>query len=214
MMNRLMVAALCLVAGAAFAEDKAMNPGQGQGQMQQGQPTGQMQQGGAKMEGHGEMMGPWMRKVSKPDKKGIDAMFTQMEQAMKSGNMDACASMVDFPVFMVTDNMKGEVSTSTWDRQKYVTTMTESMKTMPKEMMDMKPKRTYEFLTDSMAIVHETHNTKMGKMKANWKSASLVINKDGKWMMKSMMEGGWGDEMAKSTQAPTPATDTKMAAGK
>ena len=35
----------------------------------------------------------------------------------------------------------------------------------------------------------------MGKQKSEWKSHSLVVNKDGKWMFKEMVEGGWGGNM-------------------
>ena len=56
-------------------------------------------------------------------------------------------------------------------------------------------------------MVEETNDMTMGKVKDKWTSASLVTLKDGKWMVKAMVEGGWGDAMpaAKTAEAPAPA---------
>ena len=146
----------------------------------------------------GEAMGGWTpRKVTHPDKKGIEAMLTQIDNAWMKGDIAATASMVDFPVYMVTDDSKGTVYTDSWTKDMYLTNMTETMKNMPSDMKDMKVKhnRKIDFITDDIAIVHDDAAMTMGKHTMNIRNANLVIKKDGKWMVKSMMEGGWGDSM-------------------
>jgi hypothetical protein len=41
----------------------------------------------------------------------------------------------------------------------------------------------------------------MGKKSVTSRNTSILVRKDGKWLVKAMMEGGWGDMMA----APPPA---------
>jgi hypothetical protein len=62
------------------------------------------------------------------------------------------------------------------------------MAKMPKPRSDM------FFLTDTMALVTSKGQMPMGNQKIETRSACLAINKNGKWMVKSEMEGGWGDQ--------------------
>src|SRR6266496_5312230 len=45
------------------------------------------------------------------DKREIMALFRQMEDAGKKGDLEAAASLIDFPVLMVTDDSNGEART-------------------------------------------------------------------------------------------------------
>jgi hypothetical protein len=132
------------------------------------------------------------RKVTTEDKKGIDALIAAEEAAMTKGDMEASAANVDFPVYMVSDNAKGEAIAVNWDKKKYVDVMTASAQNMPKDAK-MKHNRKYHFLTDTMALVTDDVSSTVAKTTQSWKSASLVVKKDGKWLWKSMMMGGWGD---------------------
>lgn len=130
------------------------------------------------------------------DKKDLEAMFKSMEDSMKKGDMSSGMASVDFPVLMVTDDSKGEAMTATWDKDMWTKTMSESMKKMPADMMKtMKHDRKYDFVTDSLAVVTDNQSMTMGGKKMSWKTVSLMIKKDGKWMSKAMVEGGWGDSM-------------------
>src|SRR5262245_37369978 len=97
----------------------------------------------------GEAMMGWQpRKITKEkeNKKSLEALFKAEEDAMKSGDMNAMAALVDFPVTMVTDDSGGNVMITTWDKDTYMKEMSESMKGMPKDMQ-MKSDRKVEFLT-------------------------------------------------------------------
>jgi hypothetical protein len=144
---------------------------------------------------------------AKPDKKGIDAMYKAMEEAMKAGKVEEAAAMVDFPVMMMTDTAAGVPSTVMWDKATWMKTMTDSAANMPKDMK-MGKKTKITFLTDSLAFVEEDNDMTMGKTKDKWVSGAIVELKDGKWMAKGMIEGGWGDMMPKEgakTAAAEPA---------
>src|SRR5215813_2643866 len=184
-MTRIAVAAVSVLACAAFAQTPSTTTSTPQ----------------AKPGAQGEAMGGWTpRKVTHPDKKGIEAMLTQMDKAWMTGDIAATASMVDFPVYMVTDDSKGTVYTESWTKDMYMTNMTEAMKNMS-GMKDMKVKhnRKYDFITDDIAFVYDDAAMTMGKQTMNVRNSSLVIKKDGKWMVKSMVEGGWGENTKPKT---------------
>jgi hypothetical protein len=195
-MTRIAAAALCTVASVALAQmstpDTTKTPGP------KADPGTMSETKGMGAKTGGMLWTP--RKVTHEDKKGIDAMLKQVEDAWKKGDLATAASMVDFPVYMVTDDSKGNVTTDIWTKEKYITEMTEAMKFMPKDIK-VKHNRKYDFLTDDMAMLYDNMTMTMGKRTTNVRSGSLVIKKDGKWLTKSMMEGGWGD-VAKAKAEP------------
>lgn len=152
------------------------------------------------------------RKVTTEDKKGIEAMYAAHEAACMKGEWETAAASVDFPIYMVTDNAKGEVWAANWDRKQWIDDMTASMNAMPKDAK-MKHDRKYTFLTNEMAMVSDTVTGTMGSKKETWKSAGLVVKKDGKWMMKSMIEGGWGDMPSAKPREAKMMNDTPDAVG-
>lgn len=191
-MKRFVAIATACFATAAFAGD-----------MQGHEMNGKMMKSEKSMAAAGDMQATgWTpRKVTKKDDKALDAFYKQYEETMMKGDMTAQAAMVDFPVFMATDDSKGMVSAGTYNKEQYVKMMEASMKAMPKmSPEDMKKqaketKRSYEWLTDTMVMVTTNCSMKMGNEKIPTKGTELLINKDGKWMVKSMVQGGWGEMM-------------------
>jgi uncharacterized protein (TIGR02246 family) len=134
------------------------------------------------------------------DKQEIQALFKAMDTAGKRGDLEAAAALVDFPVLMVTDDSKGEAMGEPWDRERW----TEVMKPFyEKPMKDMKVthKPTIFLLSDSLASVDDVSTMSMGGKTVTSRNSMLVIRRDGKWLVKAMAEGGWGDMMAAGAQA-------------
>ena len=111
---------------------------------------------------------------------------------MKKGDMEGAASHVDFPVMMLTDNAAGVPSSVMFDKAQWLESMKKGMDNMPKDLKLTK-KNKITFISDSLAMVEETNDRAMGKVKEKWTSAALVELRDGKWMFKAMIEGGWGE---------------------
>ena len=128
------------------------------------------------------------------DKKGVEELYKTCDDAMKKGDVDTMAARVDFPVMMMTDNAAGVPTTAMWDKATWMESMKKAAADMPKDMK-MAKKTKITFLSDSLAMVEESNDMTMGKAKDKWASASIVELKDGKWMFKGMIEGGWGDMM-------------------
>ena len=148
------------------------------------------------------------KKPTKKDDKAIDAACNGMHDAMMKGDLEAAASYVDFPVMMVTDNTAGNASSTMMTRDQWMAAMKPAVEGMAK-MKDAKMKDTkkVDWITDSVCWVHGDHTMTMGKTKMEWSTGTMMINKDGKWLMKGMAEGGWGDMMgskgASMEMAPT-----------
>lgn len=161
--------------------------------------------------GEARMAGPMSRKVTKEDKKGIDAMYKSIEESMKKGDVNGFADNVDFPVMMVTDNQAGEFMSKSVDREAFVKMMNESMSHMPKDAK-MSGKHSAHFLSDTLAAVDEDASMSMGKMKGSWKGAALAVQKDGKWKLKMMAEAGWGDTMKEGASGSAAQPSSQPAA--
>ena len=79
----------------------------------------------------------------------------------------------------------------------------------------MRHKLTIFVLTDSLASVADEWSHTMGKKTRSGRASSLLVRKDGKWLVKAMMEGGWGDAMKEgAAQAGAPAAPAEAATPK
>src|SRR5258708_4836032 len=96
-------------------------------------------------------MGPMSRPVTKPDKKGVDALYKASEEAWKKGDVNAAAELVDFPVIMLSDDSKGVVKHFNATREQWIGFMGPAMSGMPKDMK-MSTKHAATFLSDTLAV--------------------------------------------------------------
>lgn len=189
-MKRMMIVCLAAVsfAGSALAQDKA-----------QQQPAMDMTK-----------MGPAARKVTneKQTKKEITEFFKQLEAAEKKGDMEASMAAIDFPVFMLTDDLKGVPESKLYTREEYVAMMKPMYENMPKDMK-MTHKPTIVVLSDSLASVTDDFTMTVGKQKVSGRNASLLVKVDGQWKWKSMVEAGWGGMSEGSGGSAMPADGKK-----
>lgn len=135
------------------------------------------------------------------DRKEIAALLKTMQEAGKKGDLDAAVALVDFPVLMVTDDSKGEASAEEWTKEQWVKVMAPFYKKpMPGQTRD---KPTIFLITDSLASVDNEWSHTMGKQTMKGRSSMLLVRKGGKWLVRAMVEGGWGDvPMVGAGQAP------------
>ncbi|WP_224369992.1 nuclear transport factor 2 family protein [Hyalangium versicolor] len=176
-MNRaiLICTAAVVFAGSAWAQDKAPAPAQGAPAMDLSK------------------MGPPARKPTneKQTKKEIDDFFKKMEAASQKGDTDTLTAMVDFPVYMATDDMKGMPEAKEYNREEYVAMMKPFHENMPKDMKTTH-KPTITVLSDSLATVVDDYTMTMGKQKVTGRDAGLLVKRDGQWKWKTMVSAGWG----------------------
>jgi uncharacterized protein (TIGR02246 family) len=139
------------------------------------------------------MAGWTPKKVMKEaqDRKEIAALIHAMDEAGRKGDLAAAAALVDFPVLMITDNRKGQGSAVEWSREQWTQTMEPFYKQPMTGKVAHKP---IVFLaSDSLATLNDTVTMTLGKRVMTSRNTTLLVRKDGKWLVKTMMEGGWGD---------------------
>lgn len=138
-------------------------------------------------------MGPGARKPTneKQTKKEIEDFFKKMEEAEKSGNFEASLAMVDFPVYMMTDDLKGVPEAKAYSREEYAAMMKPMAENMPKDLK-MTHKRTITVISDSLANVVDDFSMTLGKQKVTGRNASMLVKRDGQWKWKTGVEAGWG----------------------
>jgi hypothetical protein len=141
-------------------------------------------------------MAGWVaRKVTneQASKKEIQSFFKAMDQASRKGDLDAALALIDFPILMVTDGAKGEVTAGAWSKEEWQQMMGPFYeKPMPKEIQTTH-KPTIFVLTDSLATLIDDWTMTMSGKKVTGRSSMQLVKVDGKWRAKSMVEGGWGD---------------------
>ncbi|HET7825711.1 MAG TPA: hypothetical protein VFK90_10275 [Anaeromyxobacter sp.] len=155
------------------------------------------------------MMGWTPKKVLREaqDRREIAALIQAMDEAGKKGDLAAAAALVDFPVLMITDDSKGQASSVAWSREQWTQVMEPFYKQPMPGRVTHKP---LVFLaSDSLASLNDTVTMTIGKKSMTSRNTTLLVRKDGKWLVKAMMEGGWGDMMAGGAPAQQGASGSK-----
>jgi hypothetical protein len=184
-MKRTMIACLAAVSltGSAWAQDKA----QGQGQ----QPAAAAPAQGGAMDM--TKMGPGARKPTneKQTRQEVLDFFKRHEEATKKGDLETAFADIDFPVFMITDDLQGKPESKAYSREEYVAMMKPMYESMPKDLK-MTHKPTITVLSDSLVSVTDDFTMTLGKQKVSGRNASLLVKTGGQWKWKMMSEAGWG----------------------
>lgn len=137
------------------------------------------------------------------DRKEIAALWKEFEQCEKKGDVHAAAALVDFPVLMVTDDSRGQAMGETWSREQWTKVMEPFYKS-PNPDMKVTHRPQVFLMSDSLATVNDVVTVTTGPKKMTARNSTLVIRKDGKWLVKAMTEGGWGDVMGPPATASQP----------
>jgi hypothetical protein len=138
-------------------------------------------------------MGPMARKPTneKQTKKEVEDFFKNVQALEKKGDIEAMFATIDFPVYMITDDMKGVPEAKLYSREEYVAMMKPMYENMPKDMVTTH-KPTIFVLSDSLVNVSDDFTMTMGKQKITGRNMSFLVKRDGQWKWKVMAEAGWG----------------------
>lgn len=178
----LVCTAVVMFAGSAFAQGKPEAKPAAPPAPAQGAPAMDMSK-----------MGPSARKPTneKQTKKEVEDFFKKAEETGHKGDFETMLSMVDFPIYMATDDMKGVPEAREYSREEYTAMMKPFFENMPKDSK-MTHKPTITVLSDSLANVVDEFSMTMGKQKMTGRNAGLLVKRDGQWKWKVMVEAGWG----------------------
>ncbi len=153
----------------------------------------------------GDAMAGWVPpkvKSEAKDRQEIQALFRTMETASRTGDLDTAAALVDFPVTMITDDSKGRGGGEGWSREQWIQVM-KPFYAKPMKDAKVTHKPTIFLLTDSLASVSDVYTMTQGGKSITARTSTFLVRRDGKWRVKVMAEGGWGDMMAPGQRAPS-----------
>jgi hypothetical protein len=126
------------------------------------------------------------------DVEGIEAMYRRRDDAHKARDWEMLRDTIDFPVWMVTDSADTQAVTWYGDESKLLEVQANIMRLVPRTPVHHE--RRYVFLTSNLALNMESNTVMVGNEQVAFKAAHLVIRReDGKWRVKSVIEGGWGN---------------------
>ncbi|KFA91698.1 DUF4440 domain-containing protein [Archangium violaceum] len=177
------ITAVAISGSAAWAQDKAKKPAE------QKPAAASEQAPGMDM----KAMGPGARKPTneKQTKKEVQEFFKQQEELEKKGDFEASLATYDFPIYMVTDDLKGVPESGEYTREAYAAMMKPMFEGMPKDLK-VTHKPTITVLSDSLVSVVDDFTMTQGKQKVTGRNTSLLVKRDGQWKWKTMVEAGWG----------------------
>lgn len=140
-------------------------------------------------------LGPRTRPLKNAKKviREVRAFLKKEDQTMKKHDLAASMALIDFPVWMVTDNAKGEGSGMASTKDAYEAMMKPFYDMPMPKGMKLSRKNAITPLSPSLAVVISTWTMKMGKKRSKWKSVSVLVKKGGEWKASVMGEAGWGD---------------------
>jgi hypothetical protein len=151
-------------------------------------------------------MGPWTRapKDEKQTKKEINELYKQSDALMQAGDQAGMLAMIDFPVFMMTDDSKGVPTGELWSQEKYIQVMKPFWENQPKDSK-MTHKLAITVLSDSLADVIDDFSMTEGRHRHSGTNTNVLVKRDGRWKWKVMVEAGWGDMAPPPAAAAAPA---------
>ncbi|MBL8922262.1 MAG: hypothetical protein JNJ54_25655 [Myxococcaceae bacterium] len=156
-------------------------------------------------------MGPWSRKPAdeKKTKKEVEDFFKKDDEASTKGDMEGMLALIDFPVFMATDDAAGAVTATPTSKEDWIAEMKPFFENMPKDSKTTH-KRNITILSDALANVSDEYTMTAGKNKMVGRSMGLIVKVGGSWKWKVMAEAGWGGmgppkAEAKAAAAPAAA---------
>ncbi|WP_338672935.1 nuclear transport factor 2 family protein [Streptomyces sp. SCSIO 30461] len=124
----------------------------------------------------------------------IEKWFAEYDGASGRRDIERMADMAVFPLNLVSDDSTGQGVSAQWDREQFVTVMTQVMGEGSQDIT-FTSTRTPVFLTAAMAVVFTDSVMTMDGAEQRLRYADILIRRDGKWAFQTMLQGGWGDNL-------------------
>lgn len=129
--------------------------------------------------------------VTREDRRGLTRLAKEVEHAWEDRHLDDASALMDFPMLMVTDDGKGQTLAEPWTRERWLRVMGDLVNQLPADAKLSTTRRTFTFVTDVLATIHEEKQLVSGKKKTRWRTTYVCALKGDRWRITSMIEGGF-----------------------
>lgn len=126
------------------------------------------------------------------DRGHLSAWFAAYDARTRAGDLEGMASMVLFPLAVVTDDSRGEGHAEAWTREEFLETMAEATKGTPPDL-ELRSERTPFYLTDDLVVVATEATMTFGGQQQTMRYVDILVKRDGTWLLQTMAQGGWGN---------------------
>lgn len=148
-------------------------------------------------------MGPWTRRPpseAQVQKEVLD-FLTQDEALQRKGEVAAYVAHADFPVYVTTDNARGEPSVEAWDRKQYVAVIQAFWADRPKDTR-IEHRRAITVLSAALVSFTDDFVVRVGGQALGGRNVGILIKRNGQWLWKAVVEAGWGELGPDAAAAP------------
>ena len=139
--------------------------------------------------------GPWNRKSKDEVKirKEVMDFYAREVELLKKNDFESISARIDYPVYMVSDDSKGEAVSSRMMKEQYAATFKPFFDKMPKPT-DIKYKPpTVTVLSDTLANVVVDYTMHINGQKLDGRFAGLLVRRGGGWFWKVIAQAGGDD---------------------
>lgn len=130
--------------------------------------------------------------VSKEDTRGLTRLAEAVAHAWEDRHLDDATAVMEFPVLMVTDDGKGQALVEPWTRERWLRVMGDLVNQLPPTAKLRTTRRTFAFVTDALATIHEDKLLVSGKKKTRWRTTYVCVRRGDAWRITTIVEGGFG----------------------
>jgi hypothetical protein len=131
----------------------------------------------------------------------VEAFVRQEDVLAARNEVEGRLDRVDFPVYMVTDDVHGAPEAGLTSREQYLAEMKPFWDSMPKDAK-LTHKLAVSVLSDSLAVVTDDYTMTMGPKRVVARNSAMVVKRGGQWRWKVMAEAGWGGMSPETGAAP------------
>jgi hypothetical protein len=128
------------------------------------------------------------------DRASVAAWFDEYDAHAGNSDVERMADMALFPLNVVSDAEAGNGSAAQWTRGQFVATMSHVVGGAGETRMESE--RTPVFLTAQLVLVITNATFTTGEHVQPVRYADLLVKQDGRWLFQTMVQGGWGDQLA------------------
>jgi len=129
------------------------------------------------------------------DLASVEAWFREFDAHAAKGDVERMADMAVFPLNVVSDDPSGEGAAAQWTRERYVETMRQVMGGGGGDLA-MESARTPVFLSAGLVLVTTEAVLTWPGGGQRVRYADLLIRRGGEWRFQTMVQSGWGDQLA------------------
>lgn len=124
----------------------------------------------------------------------VHAWFAEYDARAAKADLTGLADLAMFPLNVVSDDSGGNGSAAQWDRDQYLAAMAHVVGGGDQPRMESV--RTPHFLTGQLVLVFTEATFTTGDHAQAVRYADLLVKRHGRWYFQTMVQGGWGDQLA------------------